>query len=105
MNETLFVVVPEPKKGDGKTTPDEEARVCPIHRNDNVRGGELLLRVGDDAIEVVNSTNIRRRIRSGDLREATTTEADAAKKKQAASDKEVADAAAKATAPTKPATK
>lgn len=89
MNETLFVVVPAPKKGDGKKTVDEEARACPIHRNDNVNGGELILQVGDPPLEVYNSTTIRRRIRSGDLREATKEDHDAAKKQ--------AEAAAKAT--------
>lgn len=83
MNETLFVVVPAPKKGDGKKTVDEEARVCPIHRNDNPNGGEMMLRVGDDPLEVFNSTTIRRRIRSGDLREATKEDIDAAKKRHA----------------------
>jgi hypothetical protein len=98
MNETIFVVVPAPKKGDGKTIADEEPRTCPIHRDDNPNGGETMLRPGDPPFEVKNSTGIRRRIRSGDLREATKDEITAAAK---AAEKLAADneAAAKKSAP------
>lgn len=89
MSETLFVVVPEPKSD------DEVSRVCPIHRNDNPHGGDVMLAVGDDALEVFNSTSIRRRIRSGDLREAKKEEIDAAKKKAADVEKSNAEKQAK----------
>lgn len=55
MNETLLVEACE-------------GRHVPIHQNDVVGGNALILRPGDGAIEVVNSTGIRRRIRAEDLR-------------------------------------
>ena len=61
---TIFVEVPAPAK-DG-----DPVRLCPIHRDDNPNGGALMIRVGDAPVEVFDSTTIRRRIRSGDLREA-----------------------------------
>lgn len=64
---TIFVQVPQPKKGDGKKTVDEAARVCPIHANDNPHGGHELKKPDDGAFEVYDSATIRRRIRSGDL--------------------------------------
>lgn len=74
MNKTIFVVVPapDPKKG-------EEPRTCPIHRNDNPNGGAMVLRPGDAPLEVVNSTDIRRRIRAGDLVEVKPTAKPSAK--------------------------
>lgn len=71
MTKTIFVKVPEPKKGDGKKTVDEESRICPIHPNDNPNGGAMMLTPADGPLEVMDTPNIRRRIRSGDL-ELTT---------------------------------
>ena len=78
MMKTIHVQVPAPKKGDGKTTVDEEPRVCPIASADNPNGGNLMLKpagfenlVGENLVEgpleVYESSSIRRRIRSGDL--------------------------------------
>lgn len=65
---TLFVIVPPPAAG-------ADPRVCPIAAADNPNGGALLLNVGDKPLEVYDSTSIRRRIRSEDLKavEAPTT--------------------------------
>jgi hypothetical protein len=77
MNETIFVVVPAPKG-------DEVPRTVLIHAKDNPHGGQTVLVPGDDALEVANSTDIRRRIRGEDLRLATDKEIAAAKAKAAA---------------------
>lgn len=88
---TIFVVVPEPKAevkgGDGvEPRPAEEPRSYLVHRNDNPHGGQQFMTHESDPMEVVNSTDIRRRIRSGDLRIAT--EADFAKAKARAAKRE-----------------
>lgn len=44
-----------------------EDRAVPLHATD-YGDGTFILRAGDPAIEVPNSTGIRRRIRAGDLR-------------------------------------
>lgn len=94
MSDTIFVVVCEPK------TEHEVPRSYLVHAKDNPHGGQHYLQVGDDPLEVVNSTDIRRRMRpeSGDLRIATDADFAAAKERAA---KREAEAKAKAEAEAK----
>lgn len=93
MTKTIFVKVPEPKKGDGKKLAGEEPRVCPIAAADNPHGGNMMLRpagfledldasVGttEGPVEVFDSPSIRRRVRSGDLEVAAAPAAKPAPK-------------------------